>query len=378
MTGPIASPSSPIRQRSVPSAAFLSAGPVASPPVHRPDRAKQIKGLAFALRLIFLAMPLLLAGPVWASETKGVVKIGSDVTIEAGTTVRNVVTLGGQITIHGTVEKSVTACGGSVVLARTAVVGGDITAIGGVIVIAREAEVGGSLTELNSANLYETLAAALSSEWEGWSWVFAVISLSIFLVLLVLALLIAALLPKPVLTVSEAISRSTFKATLWGILGLVTIAPLTLLLTISIVGIALIPLQMIIVVCAVLLGFIAVGQRVGRTVLKLLKRSGRGPVRETLWGLVTLWIIGWIPYIGWMVKASAIVLGLGATLVTRFGTHRPWICAPCAPAAAPPPSSSAGQELAVAGEERAAPTPPLPQTGPPAANLPPDDPERVP
>lgn len=300
----------------------------------------------------------LLFGPAAAiaSTETSIVKIGSDVMIEKGQKIHSVVAIGGQVTVSGAVEKSVVAIGGSVVLTKTAVVKGNVVSLGGVIVIARDAEVGGDLTEINSSNLYETLTTALSSEWEGWSWIFAVISLSIFLVILVLALLIAALLPKPVRIVSEAIHENTFKVILCGILGLVLIAPLALLLTISVVGIALIPLEVIVVVCSVLLGFIAVARIIGGKFLSLLKRPNPGIVRETFWGLLILWLIGWIPYIGWMVKAIAIVIGLGATLVTRFGTHQGWKSAPSlpvagnnggyetpAPAPAPAPSDSPGE-----------------------------------
>jgi hypothetical protein len=272
----------------------------------------------------------LLLGPAaaFSSTDTSIFKIGSDVTIEKGQKVHSVVAIGGQITVSGAVEKSVVAIGGSVVLAKTAVVKGNVVSLGGVIVMARDAEVRGDLTEINSNNLYETVTTALSSEWEGWSWIFAVISLSIFLVILFLALLIAALLPKQVRIVSEAISENTFKVILCGILGLVLIAPLALLLTISVVGIALIPLEVIFVVCSVLLGFIAVGQFIGAKLLRLLKRPEPGIIRETFWGLVILWLIGCIPYVGWMVKAIALVIGLGATLVSRFGTHRGWACIP--------------------------------------------------
>jgi hypothetical protein len=294
---------------------------------------------------------------VRASEDKSIVKIGSDVTIESGMKVRNVVTIGGQITVDGTVDNNVVAVGGSVVLTKTAVVGGNVLSLGGVIVSARDAQVGGSLTEINSSNLYETLTAALGTEWEGWSWIFAVISLAIFLVILVVALLISALLPKPVGIVAEAIRDNTFKVVLCGLLGLVLIVPLALLLTVSVVGIALIPLEVIIVVCSVLLGFIAVGQLIGGKFLRLLGRPNRGVVRQTFWGLIVLWLIGWIPYIGWMIKASAIVLGLGAVLITRFGTHRGWKCTPPAAAATP----------------RVAPIPPVSDTpAPPASDVPAD------
>ena len=287
-----------------------------------------MKPIQRVLSLLLIFYLLLTPMAATASSDKNIVKIGSDVTIEKGQKVHSVVAIGGQITVSGAVEKSVVAVGGSVVLTKTAIVKGNVISLGGVIVMARDAEVRGDLTEINSNNLYETLTTALSSEWEGWSWIFAVISLSIFLVILVLALLIAALLPKPVRIVSEAIRENTFKVILCGILGLVLIAPLALLLTISVVGIALIPLEVIFVVCSVLLGFIAVGQLIGAKLLRLLKRPEPGIVRETFWGLVILWLIGWIPYVGWMVKAIAIVIGLGATLVSRFGTHRGWACIP--------------------------------------------------
>lgn len=321
---------------------------------------------------LFLVFGLLLgpAAAIASTETS-IFKIGSDVTIEKGQKIHSVVTIGGQITVGGLVEKSVVAVGGSVVLTKTAVVKGNVVSLGGVIVIAKEAVVGGDLTEINSSNLYETLTTALSSEWEGWSWIFAVISLSIFLVILVLALLIAALLPKPVRIVSEAIHENTFKVILCGILGLVLIAPLALLLTISIVGIALIPLEVIVVVCSVLLGFIAVGRILGGKVLRLFKRPNPGIVRETFWGLLILWLIGWVPYIGWMVKAIAIVIGLGAVLITRFGTHQGWKSVPFLPVAGP----SAGSETPAPVSAPASLPDPAPAAPPPpspsSASIPP-------
>lgn len=316
----------------------------------------------------------LLLGPAAAvaSADTSIFKIGSDVTIDKGQKIHSVVAIGGQITVGGAVEKSVVAIGGSVVLTKTAVVKGNVVSLGGVIVIARDAEVGGDLTEINSSNLFETLTTAVSSEWDGWSWIFAVISLSIFLVILVLALLIAALLPKPVRIVSEAIHENTFKVILCGILGLVLIAPLALLLTISVVGIALIPLEVIVVVCSVLLGFIAVGRIIGGKVLRLFKRPNPGIVRETFWGLVILWLIGWIPYIGWMVKALAIVIGLGATLITRFGTHQGWKGAPPHPVSGHPGESGtpAPAQVTVPAPPAAPVTAPAPTLAPVSTSAP--------
>lgn len=328
--------------------------------------------------LLLLVGMFLMPPAAAASSDKNVIKIGSDYIVEKGQKVHNVITLGGQITVNGTVDKNVLAVGGSVVLTRTAMVRGDVVSLGGVIVMARDAEVGGDLTEINSSNLLETVTAAVSSEWEGWSWIFAVISISIFLVILVLALLISALLPKPVRIVSEAIRENTFKVVLCGLLGVVLPVPLALLLTLSVVGITLIPLEIIIVVCSVLLGFIAVGQMLGARFLRLLRRPRTGIVRETFWGLLLLWMIGWIPYIGVMIKVLAIVIGLGAVLLSRFGTYRGWVCVPQEPppldpppAASPPPDAPRAEPPVTAPPAAAPATAPAEPPAPPPPAAPP-------
>jgi hypothetical protein len=256
------------------------------------------------------------------ADNSNIVKIGSDVTIEEGTKVRNVLAIGGQITVDGIVDNHIVAIGGSVVLTGKAVVGGSVFCIGGIIVKGRGAEVHGNLTEINADDMSAAIANALSEEWEGWSWIFAIISISVFLGVLLLTILTVFLIPKPIRLISSAIKDKPFKVTVWGLAGLVLIVPLALLLAISVVGIVLIPLEMTIVLCAVLIGFIATSQLVGRKLFTVLKRHDQSMMRETIWGLIILWLIGWIPYVGWIVKMCAIVLGLGGVLLTRFGTNQ--------------------------------------------------------
>ncbi len=275
-----------------------------------------------ALLLMILITCLFLCSTATVrAESANIVKIGSNVTIEEGTKVRNVLTIGGQITVEGVVENNVVSFGGSIVLTRTAVVGGNVFSLGGIIVRGRGAEVYGTLTEINTDDISEAITKALSEEWEGWSWIFAIVSMSIFLGLLLVTVLTVFLIPKPVRLISSAIKEKPFKVTLWGLIGLVLIVPLAVLLAVSVIGIVLIPLEMAIVLFAVILGFIAVSQLVGRKLFTVLKRHDQSLMRETIWGLVILWLIGWIPYVGWMIKMCAIVLGLGGVLLTRFGTN---------------------------------------------------------
>jgi hypothetical protein len=273
------------------------------------------------LLLLLVTCLFLCSAATVRADSANIVKIGSNVTIEEGTKVRNVLAIGGQITVDGVVENHVVSIGGSIVLTRTSVVGGSVFSLGGIIVRGRGAEVYGTLTEINTDDISEAITKALSEEWEGWSWIFAIVSLSIFLGVLLVTILTVFLIPKPVRLISSAIKEKPFKVITWGLTGLVLIVPLAVLLAVSVIGIVLIPLEMAIVLFAVLLGFIAVSQLVGRKLFTVLKRHDQSLMRETIWGLIILWLIGWIPYVGWMVKMCAIVIGLGGVLLTRFGTN---------------------------------------------------------
>jgi hypothetical protein len=258
------------------------------------------------------------------AENKNVVEIGGDVTIAEGQKIKNVVAVGGQITVNGTVTGHVVAIGRSVVLTRSALVEGNVISVGGVVVMGRGAIVHGNIKEINASDFSASVASALDEDWEGWSWVFAVLSFLIFIGVLILATLLVILLPKPIYLVSTAIKESPFRVFLWGLLVLVSIAPLAILLTISVLGIVLIPLEMAMVVCSALVGFTAAAQITGEKIFSLLKKRDQSVIIDVLWGLIFLWLVGWIPHFGWMVKVIAVVLGLGGVLVACLGATKKW------------------------------------------------------
>ncbi|OPY01378.1 MAG: hypothetical protein A4E66_02757 [Syntrophus sp. PtaB.Bin001] len=218
-------------------------------------------------------------------------------------------------------KSHVVAVGGSVVLTRTAKVGGDVVCLGGVVVLGKGAQIGGTLTEINSANLSEAITDVLNDNWEGWSWIFTIISILFFVGFLILSLLIVTLMPKPVNRITEAIQSHLIQAGLWGILVLILVVPLAVLLTISVVGIVLVPLEITLVVCAALLGLVAVARLIGMKLLAMFNKKNQRALQETFWGLLLLWIVGWIPVLGWMIKIVALVIGIGSVFATRFGTH---------------------------------------------------------
>jgi len=135
-------------------------------------------------------MFILLSPVAAAAEGRNIIRFGDDVTVEEGMKVNHVIAVGGQVTVYGVADGNVVSVGDSVVLASSAIVGGNVISIGGVIARGGGSEVYGSLTEVNSSNFSEILATVLNSDWNGWSWLFAIVSIILYLGMLILAILV--------------------------------------------------------------------------------------------------------------------------------------------------------------------------------------------
>lgn len=276
---------------------------------------------SFLIRLSFLIPVLLLFLPTHAlAAGERIFKIGEDVVIEETMHIKSLCVINGQATISGEVDGDVIAVNGSVVLTKKAVVTGNVLSIGGVVVTARGAQIGGSVTEMNSAHLSEMITRILSDEWEGWSWLAAIFSLTVFLCTFIIGSILMTLIPTPIVRIGEAIHIHFWKSLWTGILVLVLIVPLAVLLTISVVGIVLIPLEVILVICTALVGVIGVSYAIGDRGYRLLKKSSGRPLSKMVFGLIIIWIIGWIPVVGWMLKVLLMTIGMGSAIFTRFGT----------------------------------------------------------
>ena len=256
------------------------------------------------------------------AEGRTIVKFWSDIVVEEGMRVRDAVAIGGNVTVDGIVEHDAVAVAGSVILGSKAVVGRNVVSVGGAIEKAEGAVVRGDLTEVSIPGMSSVLRSVSWPSWEELRWVFGIISLVAFVGFLALALVIVAVFPKPVGLISSAVEDSPLKVTLWGLLGVLLIVPLAIFLAVSVVGIVLIPLEMFIVVCAFLVGYIAVAQLIGKKIVTALRRPDRPMLWETLWGLIILWMIGWVPILGWLVKAIVALLGLGGVIAALLHARK--------------------------------------------------------
>jgi hypothetical protein len=260
----------------------------------------------------------------FSAEANNIIKIGGDVTIEAQQKVNNIVVVGGQITINGLVEGNVIAAVGSIVLTNKAVVRGNVVCVDGVVAKGNGSQVYGDITEINSSNISGAIVSALSGDWEGWPLIINFIYLCFFAAIFIIALLMAILIPRPLIAIANMIQNNKTKSFFWGLFATLAIPPFFFLLIISIIGITLIPLIFAALLLAFVLGFIGVSALIGNFILtKIFRKHKKSLVQETVLGLILLWSIGWLPYIGWIVKVIAITFGLGGVLLSLFNrTHQ--------------------------------------------------------
>ncbi|MBL7075264.1 hypothetical protein ISS37_08525 [candidate division KSB1 bacterium] len=257
--------------------------------------------------------------PIAGAGVKDIVKIGSDLVVKEGMRVGDAVAIGGDVTVNGVVDGDAVAVGGSVILGPRAVVDGDAVSVGGTIKKEEGAIVYGDEVEVDIIGIPWAVTSVCKGIGLGLFWPFRIV---VFIGFLALALLIVAIIPKPIGKISTAVEKNTLKVFLWGLLGMVLIVPLVILLAVSVVGIVLIPVEIILVGCAFLVGYIAVAQLIGNRMALALKKPDLNMLWGTLWGIIILGLVGWVPFLGWLVKVVASVLGLGGVIMALLSTRK--------------------------------------------------------
>jgi len=271
-----------------------------------------------------------------------IVKVGERLTVDEDEVVKgDVVCIGGSMRIAGTVRGDVVCVGGTMRLDSTAVVKGDAVAVGGSIERHDDATVEGESISIGMPILPGLLGVDVSPRichvTRAAASPFPVL-FGLFLFALVISVLVSAFLPNPTMRLETTVRRSFWKAFLVGILGEVLVLPLFLLLVISIIGLALVPLAAVALAAALYFGIAGVSLLMGNMFFSRFKSKLPHIVGSTAMGVLliyALWIIGgMIAYgagalgglivaLGCLVVWVAWTAGLGAVILTRFGSRLP-------------------------------------------------------
>ncbi|MEN6474350.1 MAG: hypothetical protein ABFD81_10075 [Syntrophaceae bacterium] len=253
-----------------------------------------------------------------------IVKIGEDLFVAPGEEVMNALVIGGDAYVQGAVRQDVVALGGSIFLGPRSRVDGDVTAVGGSIVKQDGARVGGDLSTVQTPDLGPLVKRLSRSEMPMiMPHVLHYSGVMQFIGLLFLGIVLAAVLPGTVSHVSSIVEHHLLRVVFWGVLALLLIVPVGLMLLISLVGIVLIPLEVIFIICCGLLGYVAAAHLVGRKIRRALKLSEKSVMLETVLGLVVLFLVSWVPFLGWFVLAILVFLGFGGVMAAMMMRRGP-------------------------------------------------------
>lgn len=264
---------------------------------------------------------------VAAGETAdgSVVSFGGPVTVD-GTVNGSAISFGGPVTINGTVNGTVASFGGTVTLSRTARVYGDVTSVGGSIIREPGALVTGSVGRTTGLDRFHP---EFPWFW-AWAWGWPVVpglmlavTLMRLIGALVLSLVIVAIWPTHSQAVAQAINSRPGRVAAAGVVSWLLLIPGVILLLLTLVGIALIPLWLLLFVAAGAMGRAALALLVGQKVAKLAN-ADIAILPQVVIGSLIISLLGWVPWAGWLAGVAVAIFGVGAVLETRFGTNKPW------------------------------------------------------
>lgn len=294
------------------------------------------------------------------------------------------VAIGGSVTVSGEVTEDVAAVGGDLILEAGAEVGGDVVSVGGEVKIDDDARVGGQIIEvpLGPKLRFGAWPAAIFGRGHDWRagedhfefspWGVATDFMWEAFTLIVLGLLTCLVMlvaREPLQRVKRKAAAEPWKSGLVGLLVLILFAPLlvlvTLILVISIIGIPLVllvPFFILALLLVAFLGYSGVALGTGEFLRDRFGWQISSPYVTLLLGVLTIQIwsiigdlldVGWGPLwffavmfgiFGALVKFFAWTVGLGAAVLSRFGSADGWgggeatIQVPAAPVAPATPA----------------------------------------
>ncbi len=281
--------------------------------------------------------PIMLNGQV----RQDVAAFGGPVTV-AGEAKGDLASFGGPVTISGSVEGDIASFGGLVKLLPTAIVDGDIAVMGGQVEKSDSAVVHGQIKSLSLGMFNHFLPGAVSLAQKKTPvsrWLSFFISLTWTAAAALLVLLTVLFFPKNVERLARAAEEDIWRCIGIGLLAQIALAPGLFLLVISILGIALIPLAILVFLAAIVIGFAGFCLLTVSRLFSAWSRPVPQTAAATLLGFLILYslllvghlinvpgapfnIIGWILIIADLsLLWFAATVGLGAVWITRFGSR---------------------------------------------------------
>ena len=305
------------------------------------------RGRAFMTKKILTLAVLglfALAGPAAAQARVGAAK---DITVSAGETQDKVFSLGGHVVIEGNVREDVMVIGGSItvsgevgqsvvgigshiVIRSTAKIGEDLAALGGTLEKEPGCSVAGDTIYFQTRELGDRLfkdgllEGALSLSIIP---IIIVVKLVVIFLWLIVAVMGAALFPKPLAFAAGEIRKHFWPAFGTGLAAILVFTMLVFfaaLLSFILIGI---PIALALGVAGFIVkvfGRLAVFYLLGASVLGGYRSRTVSAMGAVLMGLLLFSLAGFVPILGFLFTLVMNAVGWGIAIRTKFGSRENW------------------------------------------------------
>lgn len=216
----------------------------------------------------------------------------------------------GNITINGTVDGNVASIFGNITVGTNGVIEGSAAAVAG-----RVKRLPGSVVEGEIASIDGPFNIINSADFIPLVTISSIVGLMVFFGLSSLLLL---LIPDRIMLMAESSPVKIWRRFGIGIACYLMFVPAIIALAITIIGVFLIPLFIAVFILTAFIGMTSLKIAIGRRITG--KLDGRGaPYIYLLVGSILVFVLPFIPVLGWLVYLFAASLAMGVVLDTRFG-----------------------------------------------------------
>jgi hypothetical protein len=267
------------------------------------------------------------------TQNGDLVIMGGTATLEEGSIVNgDVVLMGGTVKADGTVNGSLVGMGGSIDLGESAVINGDLVTMGATVDRQEGTEIGGEVIQNFSFPFRFPFSSNESGTPSGPDidvnfnpvidtlWFFFRMFIWAALAILVMIFfanqadrVASAALDEPVITGGIGLGTAI----------LTPIAMLALVITILLIPVALI--LVLLLAAAWIFGWVSLGLFVGRRLAKMLDQEWAPAIAAGVGTLILYLVLAGfqqiVPCVGWLPRSLVGLWGLGAVLITLFGTR---------------------------------------------------------
>lgn len=276
----------------------------------------------------FMAILVLFVGTLAWGEVKTtprMIVIGQSLRVSVDERVKELVVIGGRVDVYGVVEKAVLV-GGYIRLHPQAQIteelkmfGGHLEELEGAELMAEVIRMGIPLNEKNWQEAWEGVASSSVVRWFGSFWAkLSYFCFKLFVLLCCMAL-VNHVAPNYQNQVYQSLRERLSTHLFWGILSVLLVLPVTVFLTLSIIGIPLLPIQFSLLCVFVVLG----NAHIARVLIEKLSMQfkidlGLGRWSTIVVGLILMDALQFIPVVGTLVRFLLLVTGFGAASKTFY------------------------------------------------------------